>query len=49
MKIMKQKLNWLLAAAVIGSLALNAASGAEGESNGGSARKSPDWLRSSVV
>src|SRR6267154_4613087 len=49
MNFIKHKLNWLLAAAVIGSLALNPARGAEGESSGASARKSPDWLKSSVV
>jgi cyclomaltodextrinase len=49
MNFIQQKLTRLLAATVIGSLALNPAIGAETESSGPSARKSPDWLRSSVV
>jgi len=49
MNTIKHKLNWLLAAAVIGSLSLGATVRAEGESNGASAHKSPEWLKSSVV
>jgi len=49
MNFIQHKLTWLLAAKVIGSLTLNPAIGAEAESSGPSARKSPDWLKSSVV
>lgn len=49
MNFIQHKLNCLLAAAVIGLITLNPAIGAEAESSGPSAHKSPDWLRSSVV
>ncbi len=49
MNAVQPKLHCLLATALIGSLALNFAFGAETASSSPSARKSPDWLRSAVV
>jgi len=49
MNIFQQKTNRLLAATFIGLLALNLAAGAQAESSSPGARKSPDWLKRSVV
>lgn len=49
MNSFKEKLYRLLVAVVVGPLAAGLAFGAEPETPGSSARKSPDWLRSAVV
>ena len=49
MNAIKSTFQSLLAAAVLGSLAVNLAVGAEPETNGPVARKSPDWLRNGVL
>jgi glycosidase len=49
MNIIQQKLRCLLAPALIGWLAINSAIGSDAVPSNPSTRKSPDWLRSSVV
>ena len=49
MNRIQPKLQYLIAAALIGWLAINSAVGAEADSSNPSTRKSPDWLRSAIV